>query len=134
MGNNLIDLKAIPKNPGVYIMKNSKEEIIYIGKAKNLKNRVSSYFNNPNSSLKTAQLVKNIHKIDFFICNSELEALILENNLIKIHQPKYNILLKDNKTYPYLKITNEKFPQISIVRSRKHLKENEKAYFLVHIL
>lgn len=129
MGNNLIDLKAIPKNPGVYIMKNSKEEIIYIGKAKNLKNRVSSYFNNPNSSLKTAQLVKNIHKIDFFICNSELEALILENNLIKIHQPKYNILLKDNKTYPYLKITNEKFPQISIVRSRKHLKENEKAYF-----
>ena len=124
-----INLKDIPKNPGVYIMKNIKDKIIYIGKAKNLRNRVSSYFNNPNSSIKTFELVKHIENIDFFVCNNELEALILENNLIKKHKPKYNILLKDNKTYPYLKITNEKFPKITIVRSRNHLENNEKAYF-----
>lgn len=123
-----LELKNIPTNPGVYIMKNIKEEIIYIGKAKNLKNRISSYFNK-NNTLKTKQLVKNIENIDFFICNNEIEALILENNLIKKHKPKYNILLKDNKTYPYIKITKEKYPQISYVRSKNHLENNEKAMF-----
>lgn len=125
----MIEINKFPTNPGIYIMKNKQDKIIYIGKAKNLKNRISSYFNNPNSSLKTYQLVKNIESIDTIICNSELEALILENNMIKKHKPKYNILLKDNKTYPYLKITNEKFPKLSIVKSRKHLIRNNSAYF-----
>ena len=125
----VIDLKDIPHNPGVYMMKNNKGKIIYIGKAKNLKNRVSSYFNNPKSSIKTFELVKHINDIEFFICNNELEALILENNMIKEYKPKYNILLKDNKTYPYLKITKEKYPQISIIRSKKHLEINSEAYY-----
>lgn len=125
----VIDLKDIPHNPGVYMMKNNKGKIIYIGKAKNLKNRVSSYFNNPKSSIKTFELVKHINDIEFFICNNELEALILENNMIKEYKPKYNILLKDNKTYPYLKITKEKYPQISIIRSKKHLEINDSAYY-----
>ena len=124
-----IDLKDIPNNPGVYMMKNNKGKIIYIGKAKNLKNRVSSYFNNPKSSIKTFELVKHINDIEFFICNNELEALILENNMIKEYKPKYNILLKDNKTYPYLRITKEKYPQISIIRSKKHLEINDSAYY-----
>ena len=80
----VINLKDIPHNPGVYMMKNNKGKIIYIGKAKNLKNRVSSYFNNPKSSIKTFELVKHINDIEFFICNNELEALILENNMIII--------------------------------------------------
>lgn len=125
----VIDLKDIPHNPGVYMMKNNKGKIIYIGKAKNLKNRVSSYFNNPKSSIKTFELVKHINDIEFFICNNELEALILENNMIKEYKPKYNILLKDNKTYPYLKITKEKYPKISIIRSKKHLEINSEAYY-----
>ncbi|WP_156298912.1 excinuclease ABC subunit UvrC [Streptobacillus canis] len=124
-----VDLKNIPQNPGVYLMKDINDKVIYVGKAKNLKNRVSSYFNNPKSSMKTFELVKHINDIEFFLCNSELEALILENNLIKKYMPKYNILLKDNKTYPYLKITNEKIPQISVVRSRKYLEENRDAYY-----
>ena len=125
----VIDLKDIPHNPGVYMMKNNKGKIIYIGKAKNLKNRVSSYFNNPKSSIKTFELVKHINDVEFFICNNELEALILENNMIKEYKPKYNILLKDNKTYPYLKITKEKYPKISIIRSKKHLEINSEAYY-----
>lgn len=112
-----MDIKKIdiPLNPGVYMMKDKNGEIIYIGKAKNLKNRVSSYFTGTHNT-KTMELVKNIENIDFFICNTELEAFILENNLIKKHKPKYNILLKDQKTYPYLKITKEEFPRILVVR------------------
>ncbi|CAM3099458.1 excinuclease ABC subunit UvrC [Streptobacillus ratti] len=125
----MFDIKNIPTNPGVYMMKDINDKVIYVGKAKNLKNRVSSYFNNPKSSMKTFELVKHINDIEFFLCNSELEALILENNLIKKYLPKYNILLKDNKTYPYLKITNEKIPQISVVRSRKYLEESTEAYY-----
>lgn len=105
----------IPDKPGVYMMKNSEDTIIYIGKAKNLKNRVSSYFIGSHNT-KTMELVKNIENIDFFICNSEIEAFILENNLIKKYTPKYNILLKDQKTYPYLKITKESYPQVRVVR------------------
>lgn len=124
-----VEYKNIPENPGVYLMKNEKRKIIYVGKAKNLKNRVSSYFKNINShNSKTLELVKNIEDIEFFICKTEVEALILENNLIKKNKPKYNILLKDEKTYPYIKFTKEKFPKIEIVRSTKKL--NEKAdYF-----
>ena len=124
-----VEYKNIPENPGVYLMKNEKGKIIYVGKAKNLKNRVSSYFKNINShNSKTLELVKNVEDIEFFICKTEVEALILENNLIKKNKPKYNILLKDEKTYPYIKFTKEKFPKIEIVRSTKKL--NEKAdYF-----
>ncbi|RRD41021.1 excinuclease ABC subunit UvrC [Leptotrichia sp. OH3620_COT-345] len=119
-----VEYKNIPENPGVYLMKNEKGKIIYVGKAKNLKNRVSSYFKNISShNVKTSELVKNIADIEFFICKTEVEALILENNLIKKNRPKYNILLKDEKTYPYIKFTREKFPKIEIVRSTKRLEE-----------
>ena len=93
-GNFMIDIKKIeiPENPGVYLMKNLGK-VIYVGKAKNLKNRVSSYFNREHESEKTKELVKNIENIEFIICNSEVDALILENNLIKKYMPKYNILL-----------------------------------------
>ena len=121
--------KDIPKNPGVYLMKNSRGKIIYVGKAKNLQNRVKSYFMNIKShNSKTLELVKNIKDIEFFICKTEVEALILENNLIKKNMPKYNILLKDEKTYPYIKFTKEKFPKIEVVRSTRKLNENAK-YF-----
>ena len=124
-----VEYKNMPDNPGVYLMKNEKGKIIYVGKAKNLRNRVSSYFKNVNShNAKTLELVKNIRDIEFFICKTEVEALILENNLIKKNKPKYNILLKDEKTYPYIKFTREKFPKLEVVRSTKRL--NEKAdYF-----
>ena len=124
-----VEYKNIPDNPGVYLMKNEKGKIIYVGKAKNLRNRVSSYFKNINShNANTLELVKNIRDIEFFICKTEVEALILENNLIKKNKPKYNILLKDEKTYPYIKFTREKFPKLEVVRSTKRL--NEKAdYF-----
>ena len=89
--------KEIPSNPGVYLMKNNSK-IIYVGKAKNLSKRVNSYFNREHSDEKTKELVKNIDDIDFIICNSEIDALILENNLIKKYFPKYNINLKDEKT------------------------------------
>ena len=124
-----VEYKIIPDKPGVYLMNNEKGKIIYVGKAKNLRNRVSSYFKNINShNAKTLELVKNINDIEFFICKTEVEALILENNLIKKNKPKYNILLKDEKTYPYIKFTKEKFPKLEVVRSTKRL--NEKAdYF-----
>ena len=119
-----VEYKNIPDNPGVYLMKNEKGKIIYVGKAKNLRNRVSSYFKNINShNAKTLELVKNINDIEFFICKTEVEALILENNLIKKNKPKYNILLKDEKTYPYIKFTKEKFPKLEVVRSTKRLDE-----------
>ena len=118
-----VEYKNIPDNPGVYLMKNEKGKIIYVGKAKNLRNRVSSYFKNINShNAKTLELVKNIRDIEFFICKTEVEALILENNLIKKNKPKYNILLKDEKTYPYIKFTREKFPKIEVVRVKSLLK------------
>lgn len=112
----MIMFSSIPNNPGVYLFKNKREEIIYIGKAKNLKKRTSSYFSNKNHSLKTKFLVKQIADIDHIIVDSEVEALLLENKLIKKHKPKYNILLKDAKTYAYILITDEKFPRIMSTR------------------
>ena len=103
----------IPKSPGVYLMKKN-DKVIYVGKAKNLKNRVSSYFNRVHESEKTNELVKNIEDIEFFLTNTEIDALLLENNLIKKYSPKYNILLKDEKTYPFIKIGKEDFPSIKI--------------------
>src|SRR5512138_1981438 len=99
-------IKQMPKLSGVYIYKDIKNTIIYVGKAKNLFNRVKSYFNK-NNDIKTRTLVKKIHSIEYFVTGNEVEALILENNLIKQHQPRYNIKLKDSKSYPLMKITNE---------------------------
>lgn len=105
---------ALPLQPGVYIMKNKDKKIIYIGKAKKLKNRVSSYFgSHSNHLLKVIRMVENADDFDYILCDSEFEALVLECSLIKQHQPKYNILLKDDKGYNYIKITDGEFPRIS---------------------
>ena len=110
-------LKTLPDKSGVYLMKNSLDEIIYVGKAKVLKNRIRQYFKNHNHPLKVEKMVENISDFEYIITDNEQEALILENNLIKEHMPKYNILLKDDKTYPFIKITvNEDFPRIFITR------------------
>jgi len=110
-------LKLLPDKSGVYIMRNVEGEIIYVGKAKVLKNRVRQYFKNHNHPLKVAKMVENIHDFDYIITDNENEALILENNLIKENNPKYNILLKDDKTYPFIKVTlNEEFPRIIMTR------------------
>ncbi|WNB17821.1 excinuclease ABC subunit UvrC [Marivirga arenosa] len=113
------DISDLPKQPGVYKFHNNNGDIIYVGKAKNLKNRVSSYFNkSSNHNKKTIRLVGEIDKIEIAIVNSEFDALLLENSLIKELQPKYNILLKDDKSFPYLCITNEPFPRIISTRKR----------------
>ena len=110
-------LAALPDNPGVYLMKNQEGKIIYVGKAVNLKNRVRSYFRTlPAEALKTKALVRNIADFEYIITDSEVEALVLECNLIKKYRPKYNISLKDDKTYPYLKITNEDYPRVLVTR------------------
>ncbi|MCK4668016.1 excinuclease ABC subunit UvrC [Candidatus Dependentiae bacterium] len=110
-------LKLLPNSPGVYFFRNENNKIIYIGKAKSLKNRVKSYFKENIKDYKTNFLVKHIDSIDFIITNNENEAIILENVLIKKHQPKYNIDLKDDKTFPYIKINlTKRFPRIIITR------------------
>lgn len=113
-------LKTLPDKPGVYIMHGANDEIIYVGKAKILKNRVRQYFKNHNHPPKVQAMVENVKYFEYIIADSELEALILENNLIKKHMPKYNILLKDDKTYPFIKVTmNEDFPRIFMTRKVK---------------
>lgn len=111
-------ISAFPEKPGVYIMKNKKGEIIYVGKAISLKNRVRSYFQSPaNQPARVASMVSFIEDIEYIVTDSEIEALILECNLIKHHRPRYNILLKDDKQYPYLKINlKEPFPRLELVR------------------
>ena len=104
----------LPLNPGVYIMKNKSGEIIYIGKAKMLKNRVSQYFGSQNNhTLKVRKMVENVYDFDYILTDSEFEALVLECSLIKQHMPKYNILLKDSKGYSYVKITKGPWGRIS---------------------
>ena len=121
-------LKNLPEKPGVYIMKNSLGEIIYVGKAKVLKNRVRSYFqNSKNHSEKVKVMVKNISEFEYIVTDSEMEALILECNLIKKYSPRYNIALKDDKFYPFIKITtNDDFPRVFV--TRKYAKDGAK-YF-----
>lgn len=110
-------LSQIPSEPGIYKFFDNTQTIIYVGKAKNLKNRVSSYFNGlQNHTRKTQRLISQIAKIEFVVVNSELDAFLLENSLIKEFQPKYNILLKDDKTYPYICITKEPFPRVIVTR------------------
>jgi excinuclease ABC subunit C len=108
----LVKIKSLPENPGIYQYLNSQGQIIYVGKAKNLKKRVSSYFTKNHDNTKTSILVKQINDIRFVVVSSEFDALILENNLIKEYQPKYNIQLKDDKTFPWICIKNEPFPRI----------------------
>jgi len=112
-------VRSLPRSPGVYLFKDKYNKVIYVGKAKNIYNRVSSYFSHLSADPKTSVLVSNVNDIDFIITENEIEALILEDTLIKKHLPKYNILLKDDKRYPFLKLTiNEDYPRLVIVRRR----------------
>ena len=110
---------SLPLSPGVYIMKNVTGDVIYVGKSKKLKNRVTTYFTGNNHTYKTAKMVSLVDDFDYIICKTEIEALTLENVLIKKHSPKYNIKLKDAKSYPYIKVTNEEFPKLFVTRERK---------------
>lgn len=122
------ELKKLPDKPGVYIMHSDTDEIIYVGKAINLKNRVRQYFqNSKNKSPKVAAMVSHIAYFEYIVTASEMEALLLECNLIKEHRPKYNVMLKDDKTYPYIKVTiAEEYPRIFI--TRKYVKDKNR-YF-----
>lgn len=132
MDKNLFDieeeLNKLPKNPGVYIMHDKDDIIIYVGKAVNLHNRVRSYFrDSTKKTVKIQQMVKHIAWFEYIVTDSEMEALVLENNLIKENQPKYNTMLKDDKTYPYIKVTvADDFPRI--VMCRKVIRDNAR-YF-----
>lgn len=117
-------LKLVPTSPGCYLMKNKNGIIIYVGKAKNLKNRVSSYFKS-NHVGKTKKLVSEITDFEYIVVNTEIEAFILELNLIKKHDPKYNILLRDDKSYPYIEFTKELSPRLLIVRNLKRKKQDQ---------
>lgn len=114
----LYKANSLPSIPGVYIMKDKHGNIIYVGKSKKLKNRVSQYFQNSKKNFKTERMVASVESFDYIICKTEIEALSLENTLIKKYTPKYNIKLKDAKSYPYIKITNEEYPQIVFTRTR----------------
>lgn len=111
-------INSLPTQPGCYQYLDEKGQIIYVGKAKNLKRRVSSYFNKEHEDMKTTLLVSKIFQIKYIVVNSDQDALLLENSLIKEHKPKYNILLKDDKTYPSICITNEEFPRVFRTRNR----------------
>lgn len=121
-------LKLLPSLPGCYIYYNKEGEIIYVGKAKILKRRVMSYFNRKHSSVKVEVLVSQIERLEYIITNTEVEALILESHLIKKHKPRYNVLLKDDKKYPYFLITDEDFPRITIVRKKNMNPEKGRYY------
>ena len=114
-----MNLKKIPPKPGCYIFKDNKENIIYIGKAKNLKKRVGSYFLSRENSAKNQKLIENIDSVDYIITKNEIEALILENTLIKKNKPKYNVELKNNDKYAYIKITSEKIPKLIVSRGKR---------------
>ena len=127
-----IILKTIPEDPGVYQFLSIDKSIIYVGKAKNLKKRVSSYFQKNIKSRKTLNLVKNTKYVEHVVVHSESDALLLENSLIKKNQPKYNILLRDDKTYPWICIKNEPFPRVFV--TRKLVKDGSQYFLsLIHI-
>ena len=121
-------LKSVPAKSGVYILKDETSEIIYIGKARTLNKRLRQYFQNPEKlPTKTKTMVSRIHDFEYILTDNELEALILENNQIKKYKPRYNVLLKDDKNFPYLKLTiKEAFPRL--ISSRK-LKKDGSIYF-----
>ncbi len=117
----------LPEKPGVYVMYDEKGNVIYIGKSVNLRNRVSSYFSNPNLHRRTKNMVSTVRKIDYFITNNEAEALILEATLIKKHKPKYNILMKDSKFFPFVKVSKHEFPYI--IATRKYYSSDDSIYY-----
>ena len=117
MSTKVTSPDELPQKPGIYIMKDKNEKIIYIGKSKSLKNRVKSYFQKNLDRPKTQVLMSHFNSLEYIITNSEKEALILEANLIKKHKPRYNVSLKDDKRYPYVKLTDEDFPRIQITRN-----------------
>jgi len=119
-------LKTLPTRPGVYQFKNDKDKVIYVGKAKNLRSRVRSYFHGSATNAKTIALVKKIKDVELVVTDSEIEALVLENNLIKELKPRYNIDLKDDKSFPFIKVTNEPYPQV--YSTRQVIKDGSK-YF-----
>ena len=121
-------LKLVPHSPGCYLMKDENGTIIYVGKSKNLKNRLSSYFKSSHTG-KTAMLVRDIKDFEYILTSSELESLLLEINLIKKYDPKYNILLRDDKTYPYIEITNEKYFRLVVVRNPNIKKKRDTKLF-----
>ena len=111
-----IQLKTLPDSPGVYQYFDKEDIILYVGKAKNLKKRVASYFTKNHENAKTRILVNKIVSIKHIVVETETDALLLENNLIKKHQPRYNIMLKDDKTYPWICIKKERFPRVFMTR------------------
>lgn len=109
----------LPMSPGVYIMHGADDKIIYIGKSKSLKNRVTQYFTDSEKNIKTQRMVMSVYDFEYMLTDTEIEALVLENRLIKLHMPKYNILLKDAKSYPYIKVTvADSYPNVSVTRKR----------------
>lgn len=133
---------TLPMSPGVYLMRDKTGKVIYVGKSRKLKSRVSQYFQNSDKNVKTARMVSMVHDFDYYLCDSEMEALSLENTLIKQYTPKYNIRLKDAKSYPYIKITAEEYPRLIFTRRREGDKGryygpysgSEKAYALIELL
>ena len=119
-------IKNLPSNPGIYQFFNDKGKVIYVGKANNLKNRVRSYFHENLASPKTEILVKKINDLELIITDNEIEALVLENNLIKKFKPRYNVNLKDDKSFPYIKVTKEPYPRV--YPTRRVIKDGSK-YF-----
>lgn len=135
-------IKNLPTKPGVYRFYNQRQEIIYIGKAKNLKNRVSSYFQQgrPKNQRLTI-MISQIYRLDYTVTKTEKEALLLEANLIYKHQPKYNVLLKNQQNYSYIRVTSDPIPTVTVVRSRFDPKSiyygpfnNQKAWNLVKLV
>ena len=120
-------LSLVPNKPGCYQMKNKDGIIIYVGKAKKLKNRLSSYFRGTHTG-KTAKLVGEIVDFEYIVVETETESLVLELNLIKKYDPKYNILLRDDKSYPYIELTNDKYPTLKVVRNVKRKKSKNHLY------
>ncbi len=122
-----VKLKSLPTQSGVYLLKNARGKVIYIGKAKNLRNRVRTYFRKPSRvDAKTERLMTQVTDFDLLVTDNEIESLILEANLVRHHKPRYNVMLKDDKHFPYIKITEEAFPQVLIVR---RLEKDGASYF-----
>src|SRR3569832_2303337 len=120
-------IRTLPSEPGVYLYKNAEGEVIYVGKAKSLRARVRSYFlEAAQADAQTGSLMREAVDIEYIVVANEREALALENNLIKQRKPRYNILLRDDKTYPYVKLTNERFPRVFVTR---RLKKDGAHYF-----
>src|SRR5215470_10920621 len=117
----------LPLSPGVYLYKDGAGKIIYVGKAKILRNRVRSYFlEDKLADVKTGTLISEAQDVDYILVDNEKEALTLENNLIKQYKPRFNILLRDDKTYPYIKVTNEKYPRVYVTH---HLRKDRSTYY-----